>query len=207
MTRVLLDTIRHLLLFALLACPATAQDADCSNDEELVQSTDMDLSSALPCTSLGAYFLVGLGISNDHFASFAFIPRESEISFPYYAPTRLYLAYEARGFEDGFHEAFPALLSASAMIVADQMPSADVRRRIYSTFLIGEYWDHTSPSGATPREFLAEGMIALMRGVPLRNHTEVRCFVRSDIPTRAVDEIVQSARYEACLRNIDSDSD
>jgi hypothetical protein len=202
MGRIILDcAVVTAALLWLCAAPVLAEEDACSEDEVLISLSAEELASAMPCTSLGAYFIVGLGIENEHYLSFPLMSRESEIPYPYYAPTRIYMAKRARGEEGLFSDEFTALLGAVAFHIRTEEEFSGIRSYIYSTFMIGEYWYGFPPTSDLAGGFLAEGMIHLMRGVGLDDHLQVTCFVRSDIPSIDVDIILSSHNFTSCVES------
>jgi hypothetical protein len=202
MGRIILDcAVVTAALLWLSAAPVLAEEDACSEDEVLISLSAEELASAMPCTSLGAYFIVGFGIENEHYLAFPLMPRDSEIPYPYYAPTRIYWASLDRGDENTFFENFTALLSANAFHIRRQTESTDVRADIYSTFMLGEYWNGLSPTSNVSRGFLSEGMIYLMMDVGLDNYLHVTRFVRFDIPSLDIETVISSQNFTNCVES------
>ena len=201
MGRNLISAASVAAIFWLSTAPVIADEVTCSEDEVLITLSEEELASAMPCTSLGAYFIVGLGIDNEHYLSFPLMPRDSEIQYPYYAPTRIYMAHREEGEDGAFFDHFTALLGAVAFHIRTEDAADDIRSNVYSTFMIGEYWNEVSPTTDLAVGSLAEGMLHLMRDIGLDDYFQVTCFVRFDIPSLDVETILSSQNFTSCVES------
>jgi hypothetical protein len=166
----------------------------CSSHLDLVNSTDAELSSAIPCDLMGAAYMHGLGfgIGSYHGSS-------DMGDLGYYLVLRLYLEMDGDESTENEGDSVAFLLLASQGISILSEEERDARYYAVQAFVLGSIWEMNDEKVSASRAAMADFLKLFLQESGFRDFHEVKCFVRSDIPTLPIYAIVSSNRYNSCL--------
>lgn len=185
---------RYLLIVAALLLSAFQTEADtarCVHSEALIQLDVKALADVAPCDYGGFLYILGQTAR----APTSYDGSLSGDGYEYYQYVRFYL----RALEHGSPTDAYAFLVAAEPIISSISAHPDERLRIYQTHGIIAYWDSRDDLSDDARRVLGGALQVMLNAGFLRNADEVKCFVRSDIPTLTVQSILESRVFNTCV--------
>ena len=164
----------------------------CVSERKVIDELISDENKIIPCSPLVAVYVAGLGGRTVTTLGQRF--GEDDTNKYYYA-TRLYLRSLTSSRPPDDRERYGYLIAILSLL--DEIDDAD-RRVAYQFFAVAEYLTHIQRDGGGSKFWLKKALqtngLGRFDGVQ-----EAICFVRTDMPTLSVDEILGSVNYAVCL--------
>lgn len=195
-----LSTLFCVILYLFSSEITSANDDTCTSDSQLINTSQTDLQSVLPCSTLGSLYIVGLGVENILEPVLTLRDRGSVHPFPFYSSVRIYLAQRGSAPPmDTAVERYSALLNMLSRILTQETIVSDRRINTYVTFALSEYWSELMPQQSDTDGFLDDAIRGIGPSTGFSSLEEIGCFVYADLPSLSMDEIIRSLNYLECM--------
>ena len=179
-------------LFGVLA-PAKSQT--CSSHDQLVNINRQDLQGATPCDLTGAAFLWGWGAERTVYTERLSV----DDRYQYYYLIRSHLGNTVK--KSGVMRAEDVgLLLATMSMLPDLDGPAAQRAAYYRAFVLKEFLYAQKEDIERMKFALSDLIVFFLRDGPFDRFSELDCFIRSDIPTVPLKEVLASHLYKDCVK-------
>lgn len=185
-----------LLLYSAISEMAFAENSRptvCSDHHNLIRLDNVGLAAAKPCDFLGFSFLLGLGIESIDYDGPLIYP-----GYDFYPFFRYFLKERGNKTNIPSQDELGMLIGAMPSMPKPFEVGSNERAAIYQLFFIGSFWEANTNRLYKSQEVVSSTFESLLQLTTLENFSEVKCFVKYDIPTMQMDEIKKSRQFLLC---------